>query len=178
MAVVDPSQIRAAAERLLGPLAPGPGTFGILPEGLVYETPERAIRRLVRSEPCLFLGPPARSKLLMVAAILERSEAADGAVREFASINVTELGGVWPIGLEDAFTRFPAKEVEPARPELLALAAGTVICRLGETKTAVLSHATPAVAVGRERGGRARRALILVRGTRTHEPAYLESSGP
>lgn len=178
MPAVDPKKIRLVAEGIVGPLAAGPATFGVLPEGLSYETPDRQVRRLLRSEPCLFLGPPARSKLLLVAAILDRSERADDPVREIAVVSVADLAGTWPTGLEDATTRFPAKDVELGRPEIIALEKGTVVFRLSEEKGAAegspLPHATPAIAVGRERGGRKRRAVVLVRGTRTLEPAYYD----
>src|SRR5581483_9499557 len=112
MSVLDPRAIRAAASEKLGPLVDAPATWGVLPEGIVVETADRAKHRLARSEPCLFLGPPRRSKLLI------------------AFVNVAELAGLWPVGLEDAVARFPAGSVTRERPEVLALPAGTIVWRL------------------------------------------------
>jgi len=184
MSVLDPRAIRAAASEKLGPLVDAPATWGVLPEGIVVETADRAKHRLARSEPCLFLGPPRRSKLLIACAILDPSEIAEEPVRLFAFVNVAELAGLWPVGLEDAVARFPAGSVTRERPEVLALPAGTIVWRLGEVdpekKTPVataLPRALAAVAVGRETAT-GRRAVVLVRAVKALDAAYFEERAP
>jgi hypothetical protein len=172
MATLDTDAIRAQATKRLGRLSDGPLTFGVLHEGMVVDEGGKP-HRLARSEPCLFLGPPARSKLLIAAAILDPSDLAPDPVRAFVTVPIGSFGGVWPSGLEDAVSRFPAA-VERERPELLALVAGTAVHPLGE-KTTRLTRPFPAVLVGRERGARGRRAIVLVRGTKRLSPGYLDA---
>jgi hypothetical protein len=133
------------------------------------ERVDRTQLRLVRSEPTLFLGPPQRSKLVIVCAILDAAEDAEKPVREFVTVNVRDFLGVWPMGLQDAVTRFP-RGVRSCPPRLAALAKDTIVSKLTKGKPVTLEVATPAYVVG-EKGGR--RAAVLVRGSKT-EAVFVE----
>jgi len=174
MGVVDPGKICAKAEQELGPLVEGPATWGVLPEGAQIELKDRSKQRLARSEPCLFLGPPRRSKLVLAVAILDPSELALDPVRLYATISIAELAGLWMSGLEDAVSRFPPGSVARDRPELLVLREGSLVWRLGEKGATGLPRFMPAIAIGREVAPPARRAIVLVRATRQLDPAYFQ----
>lgn len=182
MGLLDPSVIRAAAQDKLGPLVDGPATWGVLPEGVTVETAERQKVLLTRSEPCLFLGPPRRSKLVLAVAILDPSEIAEDPVRLYAMVNVADLAGLWAVGLEDAVSRFPKAWVKRERPEVLVLPMGTVIWTFAQEKKegtfketgTGLSRAMAAISIGREAKTPGRRAIVLVRAIKALEPAYYD----